>query len=88
MCLAIPVRIEELQADDMAMVDIGGIKKSISIALVDDVAVGDYVILHVGYALNKVDAEEAAKTLELFSELIEFREMEEISQLPPEGGDS
>jgi hydrogenase expression/formation protein HypC len=87
MCLAIPVRIEELQADDMALVDIGGIKKAISIALVDDVAVGDYVILHVGYALNKVDADEAEKTLELFAELSEFREMEELSQLPAEAGD-
>lgn len=74
MCLAVPVRIEELQADDMAMVDIGGIKKSISIALVDDVAVGDYVILHVGYALNKVDAEEAEKTLALFNEIEEMNQ--------------
>lgn len=79
MCLAIPVRIEELQDDDMAIVDIGGIKKSISVALVDDVVVGDYVILHVGYALNKVDAEEAEKTLAL------FREMAEMSRVPPEG---
>jgi len=78
MCLAIPVRVEELQADDMALVDMGGIKKSISIALVDEVVVGDYVILHVGYALNKVDAEEAEKTLEL------FKELESMSQLPPE----
>ena len=81
MCLAIPVRIEALQADDMAMVDIGGIKKSISIALVDDVAVGDYVILHVGYALNKVDAEEAEKTLEL------FKELEDMSQVIDEMGE-
>lgn len=78
MCLAIPVRIEELQDDDMALVDIGGIKKSISLALVDAV-VGDYVILHVGYALNKVDAEEAEKTLAL------FREMADMSVTPPEG---
>lgn len=88
MCLAIPVRIENLLADDMALVDIGGIKKPISIALVDDVVVGDYVILHVGYALNKIDTEEAAKTLELFSELSEFRKMKDMNQLSPELGDS
>ena len=78
MCLAIPVLVVELQADDMAIVDIGGLRKSISIALVDDVVVGDYVILHVGYALNKVDAVEAEKTLEL------FRELEEMNQAPDE----
>ncbi len=69
MCLAIPVCIEEIQSDAMAVVDIGGIKKSISIALVDDIKVGDYVILHVGYALSKLDPEEAEKTLALFREL-------------------
>jgi hydrogenase expression/formation protein HypC len=53
---------------DDAVVDLGGIRKQISLALVDGVAVGDYVILHVGYALSKLDAEEAGKTLALFRE--------------------
>lgn len=69
MCLAIPVRVEQLLADDEAMVDIGGVRKQISLALVDDVRVGDYVILHVGYALNKIDEAEAEKTLALFREM-------------------
>ncbi len=69
MCLALPVKVVELGADDKAMVDLGGVKKEISIALLDDVKVGDYVILHVGYALSKLDPEEAAKTLSLFAEL-------------------
>lgn len=69
MCLAIPVRIEALIDDERAMADIGGVRKEINISLVDEVAVGDYVILHVGYALNKLDPEEAAKTLALFDEL-------------------
>jgi len=69
MCLAIPARIVELRADDLAVVDLAGVKKEISLALVDNVAIGDYVIVHVGYALNKLDPDEAAKTLALFAEL-------------------
>jgi hydrogenase expression/formation protein HypC len=71
MCLAIPVRIVELQENDIALADVGGIRKAISLALVDDVQVGDFVIAHVGYAINKLDAEEAEKTLALFAELTE-----------------
>jgi len=51
------------------MVDVGGVRKEISLALVDGIAVGDYVILHVGYAIQKLDPEEAEKTLALFAEL-------------------
>jgi hydrogenase expression/formation protein HypC len=69
MCLAIPVRVVELLEGDAALVDVGGVRKQISLALVDDIVIGDYVILHVGYALQKLDAEEAAKTLALFAEM-------------------
>lgn len=69
MCLAIPVRVERVIDDDTALVDIGGVSKEISLTLVDDVHVGDYVILHVGYALNKLDPEEAKKTLDLFAQM-------------------
>lgn len=66
MCLAIPVQVKEILENDQAIVDISGVKKNISLALVDDVSVGDYVILHVGYALQKVDSEKAEQTLKLF----------------------
>jgi hydrogenase expression/formation protein HypC len=69
MCLAIPVRVVELGDESTAIVDLGGIRKTISLALVDGVQVGDYVILHVGYALSRLDPEEAARTLALFAEL-------------------
>ncbi|RDE19809.1 HypC/HybG/HupF family hydrogenase formation chaperone [Motiliproteus coralliicola] len=69
MCLAIPVRVEQLCEDNNALVDIGGVKKQVSVALVEDVQVGDYVIMHVGFALNKVDPDEAEKTLALFAEM-------------------
>jgi len=68
MCLAVPVRVVEICGGDAAIVDLGGIRKEISLALVEDVAVGDYVILHVGYALTKLDAAEAERTLALFAE--------------------
>lgn len=72
MCLAIPAQVIELRDHDLAVVDLAGVKKEISLSLVDDVAIGDYVIVHVGYALNKLDPEEAAKTLALFAEIGEL----------------
>lgn len=69
MCLAIPVKVVELREGDQAMVDVGGVRKEISLALVDGIDVGDFVILHVGFAIQKLDAEEAEKTLALFAEL-------------------
>jgi len=69
MCLAIPVQVIELLGESTAIVDLDGIRKEISLALVDDVQVGDYVILHVGYALSKLDPAEAARTLALFAAL-------------------
>ncbi len=68
MCLAIPARIVELMDDDAARVDLGGVRKDISLALVDGAKVGDYVIVHVGYALSLLDPDEAATTLALFAE--------------------
>ena len=68
MCLAIPAKIVEINGV-MATVDVGGVRKEISLALVDDVAVDDYVIVHVGYALNRLDPEEAATTLKLFEQI-------------------
>jgi hydrogenase expression/formation protein HypC len=71
MCLAIPVKVVEVGANDTAIVDLSGVRKEISLALLADVQVGDYVILHVGYALSKLDPEEAERTLALFAELNE-----------------
>ena len=68
MCLAIPAKIVEINGL-MATVDVGGVRKEISLALVDDVAVDDYVIVHVGYALNRLDPEEADATLKLFQQI-------------------
>jgi hydrogenase expression/formation protein HypC len=69
MCLAIPAKLVELLPNEHAIVDLGGIRKQISIALVSDVVVGDYVIVHVGHAIGRIDPEEAARTLALFDEM-------------------
>lgn len=69
MCLAIPAHVVELRDNDQALVDLGGIRKEISLALVSGAQIGDYVIVHVGYALGLIDPEEARRTLEMFNEL-------------------
>ncbi len=62
MCLALPAQIVEIdEITDSAIASLGGVKKEISLALVEDARVGDYVLIHVGYALNKVSEEEAEK---------------------------
>ena len=71
MCLAIPARVVELLPNLRAIVDLSGVRKEVSIDLVDDAQVDDYVIIHVGYALGKIDPEEAQRTLALFAELSE-----------------
>lgn len=73
MCLAMPARVVEIRDDEMAVVDLGGVRKEASLALVADVKMGDYVILHVGYALQKLDVEEAEQTLQAFRELAQVQ---------------
>jgi len=68
MCLAIPARVVEIAGQESALVDVGGVRKRISLALVDDIGCGDYVIVHVGYALAKLDPAEAERTLAMFAQ--------------------
>ena len=69
MCLALPSRVVELLPDLQALVDLGGVRKTVSIALTPEAQVGDYVIVHVGHAIGLLDPEEAQRTLALFAEL-------------------
>ena len=68
MCLAIPARVVSLPEPQIAIVDLSGVQKRVSLELVDDVLPGDYVIVHVGYALTKLDPDEAERTLRTFAE--------------------
>ena len=68
MCLALPARVVTLHDDGTATVSLGGLRKSVSLALVDGVAVGDYVVVHTGFALSRLDADEAERTLAVLRE--------------------
>ena len=69
MCLAIPARVVAILDDQWAEAEVGGIRSRVSTALIDSVALGDYVIVHAGYAIARLDVQEAEKSLALFDEI-------------------
>jgi hydrogenase expression/formation protein HypC len=75
MCLAVPAEVVEVHEFDVATIDIGGARKKVSLDLIDGVEVGDYVLVHAGFAIDKIDESEAAKTMELIRELAELDEI-------------
>jgi hydrogenase expression/formation protein HypC len=68
-CLAVPVRVSVLLDGQWVEIEVGGIRSRVSTALVDDVEVGDYIIVHAGFAITRLNVEEAEKTLALFDEI-------------------
>jgi hydrogenase expression/formation protein HypC len=76
MCLAIPGRVVEIvdEAGGVAKVEVGGVRRNVNVALLDAVRVGDYVLIHVGFALSRVDEHEAAETLRLLEELGSYQD--------------
>jgi hydrogenase expression/formation protein HypC len=83
MCLAIPGKIESVSGEDlltrMGRVNFGGVIKEASLAYVPEAEVGDYVIVHVGFALSRVDEAEAHKVFEYLKQMDELTELEEAS---------
>lgn len=84
MCLAIPGRVVELvdEANRIAKVEVGGVRRNVNLGLLADVEVqlGDYVLIHVGFAMSKIDEREAAETLRLLQELGSYdTEVEQFS---------
>lgn len=69
MCLAVPVQVVSIQGNE-AEVEIGGVKRRVSIMLTPEVKVGDYVLLHTGYAISVIDEAAAKETLELLKEMV------------------
>jgi hydrogenase expression/formation protein HypC len=71
MCLAIPGKIIEIVdfENHIAKVDVGGVKRNVNIGMLDDAGIGDYVLIHVGFAMSKVDEKEAEETLRLLQDL-------------------
>ncbi len=81
MCLAIPGRIEEITNEDelmrMGRVDFSGVVKEINLAYVPEAKIGDYVLVHVGFAINTIDEEEANKVFEYLRQIQELGELQE-----------
>ncbi|MEM7724127.1 MAG: HypC/HybG/HupF family hydrogenase formation chaperone [Pseudomonadota bacterium] len=69
MCHAVPAEVTEVLPGEMAQIDLSGAKRTVSTALVGPVEVGDYLLVHVGYALGRVDPEEAKATLRALEEI-------------------
>ena len=83
MCLAVPSKIIEIN-DMVAKVDVDGVTRETSIMLLDDVKIGDYVIVHAGFAINKVDEEAALQTLEDMRSILaaEVQQANGLNELP------
>ncbi len=85
MCLGIPGRIVEIRDDGgfpMGVVDFGGVKREVCLAyLAGEVDVGDYAIVHVGFAISKVDEEEAKRTFEVLREMSQLEELEWVQEV-------
>lgn len=73
MCLAVPVKITSIEGDQ-AEVDIGGVGRKVSVSLTPEAKVGDYVLLHTGYAINVLNEQEAQETLSLLARMVESEE--------------
>lgn len=70
MCLALPAKVLTIDpGNDIAKVAVGGVKKDVSLALVDDICINDYVLVHAGYILSKINEQEALKTLNMFANI-------------------
>ena len=82
MCLAVPVQVVSIEGSE-AEVEIGGVSRRVSIMLTPEVKVGDYVLLHTGYAINVIDEAEAQETLKLLEEMISLSDDAEESKEPP-----
>lgn len=82
MCLAIPSKIVKIE-NSMAVIDVDGVKREASLLLLDDAAVGDYVIVHAGFAIHKIDEQAALETLNLLREAADY-----VDSLAKEEGDN
>jgi hydrogenase expression/formation protein HypC len=69
MCLGIPAQIVAVQERDLATAEVSGVRREVSTALVPEAGVGDWVLVHVGFALHTIDEDEAARTLELLEQI-------------------
>lgn len=82
MCLSIPSKIVEIEEDNIAIVETMGVRRKVSLDLMaDDVVIGDYVLIHIGFAMGKIDEEDALESLKLYEEMIVTMDEEERKAL-------
>jgi len=85
MCLSIPSKVVEIDENNMATVDTMGVKRQVTLDLIGEpVAVGEYVLIHVGFAMNKISTEEALESIRIYEEIVD--QMND-GQIDPEEGD-
>jgi hydrogenase expression/formation protein HypC len=78
MCLSIPSKIVEIDEDNNATVDTMGVKRQVSLDLMgDEVGIGDYILIHVGFAMSKIDEADALDSLKVYQEILEKMDEEE-----------
>jgi hydrogenase expression/formation protein HypC len=78
MCLAVPAEVVEMLDNDLGTIEVGGAKSRVSLSLVDGVSVGDFVLVHAGFAIEIIDETEARKTMELFEQLEQLAGPDEV----------
>ena len=82
MCLAVPARVSSIDSDLKATIDVGGVSRQVALDLLPETRVGDYVIVHVGFAIQRLDEDEAERTLSALRELAESMQAEDSRGRP------
>ena len=77
MCLAVPVRLKEKKSDATGTIEYGGVLRDVNLQLLDEVSVGDYIIVHAGFAIERLDEKEAEETLVLLRKMASLKDGEE-----------
>ena len=77
MCLAVPAKVLELK-ENIAVCDFGGVKRNVNIEMIEEVKIGDYLVVHVGYAIEKMSEKEAMETYKIWNEILEMEENKNI----------
>lgn len=84
MCLAIPAKVVKIISDDIILVDFGGVQREVKSTLLDEkIELNDYVLVHIGFAMTKVEEEDALETLKILAEVEQYNQ--NIDAFTPEG---
>ncbi len=81
MCLSIPSKVVEIDENNMATVDTMGVKRQVTLDLISEkIEVGDYILIHVGFAMNKIATEDALESLRIYEDIVEMMKSGEIDE--------